>query len=253
MTTKRGWNDNIIPRFASGAVLVEYSAGKTAAKPRGRRGIVISAVTNEGVVPGCTKVIVNGRGSIEEDMNHATFEDWLRECFLHMQHFAEGRTVSLIFDNAPYHSRQLEKIPNKSSTKVMIEGYLRSKGVEVSADSTKADLLVDLNDFIASRGGAAALRRYATEAICAEYGITKRIPGEVDSFHVTTRTLDWTERVPSTLCRGWFREIVREKDAAREKIVADRNNDIVEHGEDSTSYSSTEFLDSEEDSSEYDD
>ncbi|EPB70196.1 hypothetical protein ANCCEY_10707 [Ancylostoma ceylanicum] len=28
-----------------------------------------------------------------------------------------------------------------------------------------------LNDFIASRGGVAALRRYATEAICAEYGV----------------------------------------------------------------------------------
>ncbi|EYB88068.1 hypothetical protein Y032_0253g278 [Ancylostoma ceylanicum] len=168
MTTKRGWNDNNISRFAPEAVLQEYSAGKTAAKSRGRRGIVIGAITDEGVVPGCTRVIVSGHRSSEEDMNHATFEGWLRECIPHMQSFAEGRPVSLILDNAPYHSRLLEKIPNKSSTKAQIEDYLRSKGVEVPVDSTKAALLEELNDFIASRGGVAALRRYATEAICAE-------------------------------------------------------------------------------------
>ncbi|KIH51880.1 hypothetical protein ANCDUO_18025, partial [Ancylostoma duodenale] len=99
--------------------------------------------------------------------------------------------------------------PAKSSKKATIEEYLRSKGVEVSAGSTKADLLEELDAFVSSRGGAAALRRYATEAICR-----------------------------------WFREIVREEESARAKIVADQSNNAMSCGEESTSFYSSEDYES---------
>ncbi|KAL6723289.1 hypothetical protein Aduo_018310 [Ancylostoma duodenale] len=140
MTKKRGWNDNTIPRFAPASILDEYSCGKTAAKNKGRRAIVIGAITEEGVVPGCTRVIISGRASGDQDyhrdMNHSMFEGWLRECIPRMQHVAAGRPVAVFIDNAPYHSRQLEK--------AAIVDYLRSKGVEVALDSSKEDLLQEV-------------------------------------------------------------------------------------------------------------
>ncbi|KAL6742431.1 hypothetical protein Aduo_015581 [Ancylostoma duodenale] len=62
------------------------------------------------------------------------------------------------------------KVRAKSSTKAEIERYLPSTGVEVAAQCKKADLLEELNNFIASRGRVAALRNYTVEAICAELG-----------------------------------------------------------------------------------
>ncbi|RCN35155.1 hypothetical protein ANCCAN_18989 [Ancylostoma caninum] len=136
MTKKRGWNDNTIPRFAPASILDEYSCGKTAAKNKGRRAIVIGAI-----IP-------------------------------RIQYIAAGRPVAVVIDNAPYRSRQLEKIPSNSSTKAAIVDYLRSKGVEVALDSSEEDLLQEvahyitlltqLHAFVSSRGGVEALRRWTS-------------------------------------------------------------------------------------------
>ncbi|RCN45203.1 hypothetical protein ANCCAN_08776 [Ancylostoma caninum] len=173
MTKKREWNDNTIPRLPPASIVDEYSCGETAAKNKGRRAIVIGAITEEGVVPGCTRVIISRRASVDQDyhreMNHPMFEEWLRECIPRMQYVAAGRPVAVVIDNAPYRSRQLEKIPSNSSTKATIVDYLRSKGVEVALDSSEKDLLQEvahyitlltqLHAFVSSRGGVGALRR----------------------------------------------------------------------------------------------
>ncbi|KAK6058601.1 hypothetical protein COOONC_03827 [Cooperia oncophora] len=57
-----------------------------------------------------------------------------------MKEFAAGRNITLVLDNAPYHTRALEK----------------------------------LDHFVASRGGVAALRCYAAERICEEMGVRMR-------------------------------------------------------------------------------
>ncbi|KIH68740.1 hypothetical protein ANCDUO_00915 [Ancylostoma duodenale] len=233
MTKRRGWNDNTTPRFAPASTLEEFSCGKTTGKNKGSRAIVISAITGEGVVPGCTKVIVSARSTVDQDchpdMNHAMFEGWLRESLPHMIEVAAGRRLSLVMDNAPYHSRQLEKVPTRSSTKAVIEDYLRSKGIEVAAICTKADLLEELQHFLGSRGGIAAVRSYAVENICAEFGVTViRLPPYHCFFNpiemcwsqmkghltklgkptdalqtVRSRTLDWMGCVPASLCKKW--------------------------------------------------
>ncbi|EPB73543.1 hypothetical protein ANCCEY_07354 [Ancylostoma ceylanicum] len=254
MTKKRRWNDNTIPRFASASTMEAFSCGKTAAKNKGQRAIVISAITEHGVVLGCTKVLISGRTGADQDyhrdMNHSTFEEWLRESIPRMQHVAGGRPVSLVMDNAPYHSRQVEKIPTRSSTKAAIEEYLLSKGLKVAVNSTKADLLAELHAYVASRGGVAAMRSYAVKNICAAFGVTViRLPPYHCFFNpiemcwsqmkahlnkhgkpddnldtVKMRTLAWMGAVPPDLCNSWFRHVVSEEEAARLKLVADLNN-----------------------------
>ncbi|VDK50015.1 unnamed protein product [Cylicostephanus goldi] len=114
MRKKRGWDDRTIPRFASDDILREYSCGRSIAKDKGKRAIVISAITEEGIVPGSTKIIISGTRSTQEDyhrdMNHEIYEEWLRESVPRMKEVANGRCLSLVIDNAPYHSRQLQKV-----------------------------------------------------------------------------------------------------------------------------------------------
>ncbi|CAJ0608321.1 unnamed protein product [Cylicocyclus nassatus] len=265
MSSKRGWNDTSIPRFAPAATMQEFSCGgRTMAKNKGRRAIVISDhLTDECVVPGSTKVIVSGRRSVDDDyhrdMNAEIFEEWLRETVPHMVSVANGRCVSLVMDNASYHSRQLQKIPTKSSTKAVIVDYLRSNGMTVAHNIRKEDLVKELDDFITSRGGLSALRRYATESICAEHGVAViRLPPYHCFFNpielcwsqlkghlcklgrpgdtletVRTRALEWMAGVPLEFCAGWSSHTMKEEIAARNKLVADLHE--VDEDEDESS------------------
>ncbi|CAJ0598384.1 unnamed protein product [Cylicocyclus nassatus] len=251
MTRKRGWNDNTIPLFAPESTLREFSCGRTAAKNKGRRAIVIGAITEEGAVPESTKVIISGVRDVDDDyhrdMDAVLFENWLRDTIPHMQMVAGGRPIALIMDNAPYHSRQKEKVPTRASRKSEIEEYLTKNGVAVPAKSTKEQLLVELQDFIQSRGGVSAVRTYVADSICGEHGITViRLPPYHCFFNpielcwsqlkahlckvgkpgdtlelVRTRTIEWMNGFPSTLSSGWFRHVAGQEDAARSKIAVD--------------------------------
>ncbi|CAJ0597691.1 unnamed protein product [Cylicocyclus nassatus] len=110
-------------------------------------------------------------------------------------------------DNAPYHTRQLEKIPKMSSTKAEIRDYPERKAVEVSTSATKAKLLEELNNFVESRGGYSALCSYATEQIC-------------NGFGVRARTVQWLAEVADS-ASAWFREARRKEAEAWEKQMAD--------------------------------
>ncbi|XP_050516676.1 uncharacterized protein LOC126891544 [Diabrotica virgifera virgifera] len=50
-------------------------------------------------------------------------------------------------DNAPYHSRKLEKIPNNSENKEKIKEWLRSKDIYFEEDYLKSELLDDVAHF----------------------------------------------------------------------------------------------------------
>ncbi|KAK6058208.1 hypothetical protein COOONC_04226 [Cooperia oncophora] len=82
-------------------------------------------------------------------MDHAVFEDWLRSSVPLMKDFAAGRNVTLVMDNAPYHTR----VPR---------GRSRVDGPQC--------VNYRLDYFVASRGGAAALRCYAADKICEDMG-----------------------------------------------------------------------------------
>ncbi|KAK6010958.1 hypothetical protein OSTOST_23968, partial [Ostertagia ostertagi] len=58
MVKKRGWMDNTVSRFPSAQAIQQYSCGKTAVRNKERRVIVIAALNEAGVMPGCTHVLV---------------------------------------------------------------------------------------------------------------------------------------------------------------------------------------------------
>ncbi|KAK6046773.1 hypothetical protein COOONC_15722 [Cooperia oncophora] len=227
MVKRRGWSDNTMSRFPTAAEIQRYSCGKTAGKNKGRRGIVMTAMSEDGIVPGCTNVFVDRHRTMHHDstreMDHIMFENWLESSIPLMKEFAAGRNVTLVLDNAPYHTRALEKvrfsqamnkrkkrdmfvykIPTRHSTKREIISFLSFHGVEVAIDSEKASVVEELEDFVASRGGRAALRCFAAESICEDMG-------------VRTRALDVLEGVTRSHCEGWCRAALEEEDSARMK------------------------------------
>ncbi|CAJ0609659.1 unnamed protein product [Cylicocyclus nassatus] len=190
-----------------------------------------------------------GQGLTDDDyhdMNHAMFEQWLRDAIPYMLQVARGRSVSIVMDNAPYHSRQLEKIPGRSSSKAAIEDYIRRNGVTVPQNSSKEDLVAELNTasdyfadaytasmlfqlqfFIGSRGGIAALAPELNSWSQLKGNLTKFGRPDDSLYTVRVRALDWMENVPGRLCQGWMSHVMKDENAAQEKIVLDRNNNMV--------------------------
>ncbi|RCN43885.1 hypothetical protein ANCCAN_10086 [Ancylostoma caninum] len=156
MMKRRGWNDSTIPRFAPSSTLEEFLCGRTAGKNKGSRAIVISAITEESIFEGCTKVIVSGRSTADQDYHRDMFEGWLRESLPQMIEVAAEHRLSLVMDNAPYHSRQLEKV--KSRTLDWIGCVLTSlckkwcDHVVGEEEAARLKIAVDLNNNVGDSG-----------------------------------------------------------------------------------------------------
>ncbi|KHJ92114.1 hypothetical protein OESDEN_08006 [Oesophagostomum dentatum] len=278
MTRKRGWVDNTIPRFPSASTIERYSCGKTTAKNKGKRATVIGAIAEDGIIPECTRVLISGVRTIDDDyhkdMNYKTFEKWLKEALPVMNDRADKankRRVTLIIDNAPYHSRHEEKIPGHNATKKEIVEFLASNGVDVAVDSTHAELLNELDEYVQSHGGIAALRKYATEKICTDFGVNViRLPpfhcffnpielcwSQLKSYltkigrptdkitAVKQRTEEWMKQVSVQLTQAWFRHVLREEEAARLKDLQDDNENSTRSSSSSTS--SEQSMESDDD------
>ncbi|CAJ0602229.1 unnamed protein product [Cylicocyclus nassatus] len=186
-----------------------------------------------------------------------------------MKNWAGEKRVTLIMDNASYHSRQIAKIPSTSSTKAEIAGYLSSKGVTVRNNVTKAVLLDQLHDYIEARGGRDALREYAVDRRCAELGVSLiRLPPFHCTFNpiekcwsqlkahltkygkvtdkidtVRARAVEWMRSVPPSFTSAWFRFARKEEAAARSKEEIDR----AEESSSDDTYESSEEVEEEED------
>ncbi|KAK6061930.1 hypothetical protein COOONC_00394 [Cooperia oncophora] len=151
MVKRRGWVDNTVSRFPSRKAIQHYSCGKTAGKNKGRRGIVITALCEEGVITGSTHVLVSGHRTAQSDFQREMFEHSVRG--MAGIEFAAGRNITLLLDNAPYYTRALEKVRVKEIRKLQniklvssdSDQTLHNTGdyqlsqlarVEVAADST---------------------------------------------------------------------------------------------------------------------
>ncbi|EYC06448.1 hypothetical protein Y032_0076g1070 [Ancylostoma ceylanicum] len=112
MASKQGWNDTNISRFPSAATIQEYPCGKTSGTSRGKRGIVMGAL-KEYLIPQCSRVLISGDRHVHDDYHHdmdsVVFEEWLRTSIPLVHSFANSRHVTVIMDNASYHSRVLEE------------------------------------------------------------------------------------------------------------------------------------------------
>ncbi|KAI5637523.1 DDE superfamily endonuclease domain-containing protein [Phthorimaea operculella] len=69
-------------------------------------------------------------------MDAETFEKWFKGI---LEKIEPGSVI--VLDNAPYHSRRLERIPNMSWRKADIQGWLTEKNIQFEEKEIKAQLL----------------------------------------------------------------------------------------------------------------
>jgi transposase len=93
----------------------EYgTVGPTPPKSKGRRAIIIGAVSEEGLIHGATKIFKSGKnedGDYHSAMNAPLFHDWLEKSLPAIREAAQGRPTAIVMDNAPYHSKMEGRPP----------------------------------------------------------------------------------------------------------------------------------------------
>ncbi|CAK9802850.1 hypothetical protein ANTQUA_LOCUS10453 [Anthophora quadrimaculata] len=104
---------------------------------KGKRLIITHIGSVNGFVDGAlwtfeSKKTVN----YHEEMNAAKFEDWFSKIIDKLE---ENSVV--VMDNAPYHSRKIEKIPTSKWKKADIQQWLRERGIMFADDMVKIELL----------------------------------------------------------------------------------------------------------------
>lgn len=102
------------------------------------RLIVVHIGSADGFLAGCELVYKAGStvGDYHGQMNATNFEKWVREKVIPN---LEAPSV-IIFDNAPYHGKQVDKPPCKNSLKQVIIDYLRRNGVACDESMRKSTL-----------------------------------------------------------------------------------------------------------------
>ena len=75
-------------------------------------------------------------GDYHDEMNSENFEEWFHDTLLPK---LEPNSL-IVMDNASYHSRYLQKIPTKSSTKQVMKDWLTSHGVQYPEKALKREL-----------------------------------------------------------------------------------------------------------------
>lgn len=75
-------------------------------------------------------------GNYHEEMNAEVFEKWFAKILPHLDEHAV-----VVMDNASYHSRKTEKIPNNATKKADIQVWLTNNLITYEADMLKCELL----------------------------------------------------------------------------------------------------------------
>lgn len=153
-TVSRSWTDD--------------TAASTSAVPmgKGERLIICHAGTAKGFVQDALLAFKSHKsGDYHEEMNAEVYEEWFKNMLLSLE---EPSTIFI--DNAPYHSRQIDKMPTQANKKHEIINWLRDNGENVDDSILKIELLKLLKT-------KKKPKRYVIDEMAAEYGhIVLRIP-----------------------------------------------------------------------------
>lgn len=104
---------------------------------KGKRLIVTHIGSEDGFVEGGLHVFESKKtGDYHEDMNSVVFEDWFSDI---LEKLPENAVI--VMDNAPYHSRKIERVPTSSSTKKDMQVWLESKQIPFLQDMCRPVLL----------------------------------------------------------------------------------------------------------------
>jgi transposase/DNA-directed RNA polymerase subunit H (RpoH/RPB5) len=135
-TKSRVWKDETI-KSAKQAFLSGLSVGNKAPSGKGSRLIITHIGSDTGFVEGGLWIFKSNKsGDYHEEMNAESFERW----FATVLPLLEDNSV-IVLDNAPYHCRKREKLPNNSWSKNNIKIWLTSKGIPFEDDILKAQLV----------------------------------------------------------------------------------------------------------------
>lgn len=111
---------------------------------RGKRIIILHAGSEKGWTGQCLlsgKNIKSSSLDYHEDMTSSLFEEWFCDSLL--PSLPKGSVI--VMDNAPYHSRQENKVPTKCSDKKTIQAFLEGNDLYYEDHYTKKQLVEVMN------------------------------------------------------------------------------------------------------------
>lgn len=133
---------------------------------RGKRVIILHAGSEDGFVPNAlllsAKNIAQSSADYHEDMTADLFEKWFTEQLL--PNIPPNSVIAM--DNASYHSRILNKIPNQGTKKEDILKFMRYKGMDIPK---KIPVKKDLLNIIKSKNFK---NEYVIDELCKTQGHT---------------------------------------------------------------------------------
>ncbi|XP_076179541.1 uncharacterized protein LOC143152859 [Ptiloglossa arizonensis] len=107
----------------------------------GRRLIVCHIGSKDGFVPGGMWAFESNKsGDFQEEITAASFENWFLKILPKLEKYAV-----IVMDDAPYHTRKVEKIPTTATKIESIKNWLISKNIQFDENLLKAELLAIVN------------------------------------------------------------------------------------------------------------
>lgn len=135
-TRSKVWQDLNITSSRQ-AFIDGYSTGLKSPSGKGRRLIITHIGSNSGFLDGGLNVFESRKtGDYHEDMNAEVFEKWFASV---LERVEPGSVI--VIDNAPYHSRRVEKLPTSAWRKADIIDWLKSKNILFDDHLLKVQLM----------------------------------------------------------------------------------------------------------------
>lgn len=136
-TTSKSWIDKTITS-ALDARRKLLTTGNKLPSGKGGRIILVHAGTENGFIPGA-QLVYHGKkdGDYHDEMDGPMYEKYFKEKLL--PNIPPNSVI--VLDNATIHSRKTERLPTKNNTKLAIQSWLTSKGVQWDTSMLKTELL----------------------------------------------------------------------------------------------------------------
>lgn len=139
--TTKIWKDTTI-KSPKDAYMAGLTTGLKDPTQRGPRFVIVHAGGKNGFVDGAQLVFLAKKGTADfhSEMDGPTYEKWFLEQLI--PNVPSGSVIAI--DNAPYHTRKIEKIPTSKTKKEDIKKWLKDKNVTFPEDSLKKELLAEV-------------------------------------------------------------------------------------------------------------
>ena len=211
MTTPKAWVDTNI-KTSKQAYLEGFGRGCLSdATGKGQRLIVLHVGSENGFLEGAGLVFrTSGKlADYHGDMNSDKFEKWFQEELLPRL----PNNAVIVMDNAKYHSRELDKPPTTSSTKKVMQDWLREKGIHFEEKMTKRMLYEKIKQHKPTE------KTYAVDKMASDAGFTVlRLP----PYHC--------ELNPIEMVWAQVKHFVKDKNTSKKlQLVEDLTHQALEH------------------------